>query len=397
MFSLFKGHQLDLLRDKGTIFFVVVFPTLLVAILGTMLNSFDNPDTKIEPMKIAYFIEGDDVETTATVEAIISEFDDVEQVEFVAGSDRSTVEDQLLKGDLSSYVVFTHPFAIEIHDGTDHLQNRAAHSIFEGVARLHGALSVIRGAASKGAGLTGDASVPLGNARGSEVDEADVSSTQDVDVAPDESLSRVEEKTLGVSRSMIDYYAITMIVMVLFMGSLQSSASVLYADRKNGSLRRTLVSPHSRLSIYLQYTLCSVPYNLIQVGIVMIASSTLLGAHYAMTWQANLLLFVMLFSVGLAASAVSLIIGIVIRFNPVALTMLLAWPLLFLSGTFSKEIIIPGVSEYLPPSLIQQAAFDLTLFGQADKTIVVSLVSIAILVIATVLGVLLFNRKELTA
>jgi ABC-2 type transport system permease protein len=96
-------------------------------------------------------------------------------------------------------------------------------------------------------------------------------------------------------------------------------------------------------------------------------------------------------------SMVSLILGMFFRFNPMPVIMLVMWPLMFLSGTFSKEIYIPGASEFMPPAIIQQASFDLTLFGQPDRSIVVLLVSIAILVLSTVVGTALFNRKEMTA
>jgi ABC-2 type transport system permease protein len=105
----------------------------------------------------------------------------------------------------------------------------------------------------------------------------------------------------------------------------------------------------------------------------------------------------MLFCTGLAVSAVALVIGLAVRFSPIPLIMMIAWPMLFLSGTFSKEISIPGFSDYLPPAIIQQAAFDLTLFGQDGRCLTVLTISIAIILVATALGAALFNRKELAA
>jgi hypothetical protein len=92
-----------------------------------------------------------------------------------------------------------------------------------------------------------------------------------------------------------------------------------------------------------------------------------------------------------------LLIGIFVRFNPTLLLMPIMWPMLFLCGTFSKDITIAGVSEYLPPTIIQQAAFDLTLFGQTSRAISVLLVSLVLIVISTVIGSVLFNKKEVTS
>ena len=68
--------------------------------------------------------------------------------------------------------------------------------------------------------------------------------------------------------------------------------------------------------------------------------------------------------------------------------------MLFFSGSFSKEIYIEGFSNYLPPYLIQQAAFELTLFGNRTAAAQVIAVSSVILAVFTILGAVKFNRKE---
>ncbi|MDR3053690.1 MAG: ABC transporter permease [Coriobacteriales bacterium] len=385
MFSLFKEQQLELLRSKGSLFFVVLFPTVLVFLLGTMLAPTDNPDEAIEPLRIAWFVDGTDAQITATAEAIVAQFDAVEQIELVAGSSRPTATDELASGALSAVVVFTQPFGIELHEGRDSIQNRAARAVFEGVARLYGTLAVLPSAA------------PEPETGMSPPQDAAAASASTSATSTDGLLPRVEEATFGVSRSMIDYYAITMIVMMFFMGSASTGASVLYYGRKDGTLRRTLASPLSRLSVYLQYALSSVPYNLLQVTVVMVASTLFLGAHYASTWEGNVLLFVMLFCVGLAASTLSLLLGLFVRVNPMAIIMLIMWPMMFVSGTFAKPLFIPGFSEFLPPAIVQQAAFDLTLFGNPERCVAVLLVSLLLTAVATVVGAALFNKKEVAA
>jgi ABC-2 type transport system permease protein len=102
----------------------------------------------------------------------------------------------------------------------------------------------------------------------------------------------------------------------------------------------------------------------------------------------------MLFAAGMAASCLFMLLGIFLKkLNPFLVLMPIMWVILFLSGTFSKEIFIPGVSDYLPPALIQSAAFDLTLFGHADKSVVVLVVSVVLIIAATIVGTILFNRK----
>ena len=417
MFSIFIGSQIGLFRDRASMFFIAIFPTLLVLILGTMLASLDNPDTVIESMEIAYYVNSDDAEIEATVEAIIGEFDDIEQVRFVACTDLAEAKSQLEQGNITSLVVFNEPFAIEIHDGLKPIENKAVHSIFTSISRIHGcALTVMNAAvadfmaamsssssalppsgfAQDGSALPPSASnLPPGGSAASF--DPSIPDIQIPDISTLLDGSRVEEKDYGVSRTMMDYYAITMIVMMFFMGSFFGGAMVFYEGRKDGTLRRLLASPLSRTSIYLQHMVSQVPLNLVQILIIMLISSTFFGAHYAATWQLNLFLFVVLFFTGLACSSVALLIGIFIRVNPTLLLMPVIWPVLFLCGTFQSDISIPGVSEHLPPTIIQQAAFDLTLFGETSRCVTVLLVSVVVIIVATAIGSVIFNKREVAS
>jgi ABC-2 type transport system permease protein len=372
MFSIFKGAQIELWRSKITLFFILFFPSILIFILGTMLTNLDNPDETIEPFELAYVIDSNDPVTVQTAEAIIEQFEDVEQVNFSESTSLASVEQRLEEGELGAVVVFTEPFGIEIHEGPRATQNRAVRSIFDGVARLYGTISAVM---SEGAGTI------------------DPNVLASFDTAP----SRVKENTYGISRTMIDYYAIAMIVMMFFMGSATSGASTFYNQRKNGTLRRVLASPQSRVSIYLQMVLQSIPQNLAQILVAMLISVVFFDAHYATTWQLNALLFVMLFVVGFAVSSLFLAIGIFVRVNPMIVFVPVMWVFLFISGTFSKEIFIPGITTISPPYLIQTAAFDLTLFGNIGPSVTVLLVSLALSLVSILFGCVLIRRKDVAS
>ena len=401
MFSIFIGAQIDFFRDKASLFFVAIFPTLMVFILGTMLASMDNPDSVIEPMTIAYYVDSDSPEVKLTAEAIIREFDDIEQVNFVASADPTQAKAQVEAGELTALVIFREPLALEIHEGLDPIKNKAVYSIFTSISRIYGCLASVMsfGMQDSFSALPDGTAIDLSQMEQAFQQNASSglsgSSTPDISTAFDG--SRIQEKNYGINRSMIDYYAITMIVMMFFMGSFFSGAMTFYQNRKDGTLRRVLVSPQSRGSIYLQYAVSMIPLNLLQISIIMAASSLLFGAQYAATWQLNLLLFGMLFVVSIACSCVSMILGMFIKFSPMILLMPIIWPMLFLCGTFSKEIFIPGFSNYLPPSIIQQAAFDITLFGSTSRGVAVLLVSAALVVVSTIIGAAIFNKKDVAS
>ncbi|MDR0347750.1 MAG: hypothetical protein LBH56_05195, partial [Coriobacteriales bacterium] len=255
MFSIFKGYLLGLLHDRPLLVFFTLFPTLLVFILGTLLGNLDAAERTVEPFELAYVIDSDDPVTIQTAEFIITQFDGVEQLVFTEYDGHASVDEGLTSGALGGAVVFTEPFAIEIHEGRDPIQNRATRTIFEGVARLHGATTVViadalsmaeasaaaaQAAAQAGAeaeaatqavGGTGTASSPADPALLPNMPSFDLAMLAEQEL-------RVEEKTYGISRTMLDYYAITMIVMMFFMGSAMSGAAQFYEGRKNGTLRR---------------------------------------------------------------------------------------------------------------------------------------------------------------
>jgi ABC-2 type transport system permease protein len=421
MFNVFRCEQLTLLRDKMSLSMILLWPTLLIFILGNMLGNLDNPDERIQPFEVAYVIDSTDEAAIRTAEVIIGQFGDVEQVNFTQSASLAAVEEPLAKGDLAAAVVFAEPFVIEIHEGIAQTPNRAVRAIFEGVARLHATVTVISDPAqyaevgaplADSAAATATAVAPATSAAPevaafpvTPMPAAGVSTalpppaTSLEPAALDAMLAtpRVEDKTYGVSRVMIDYYAITMIVMMFFMGSASAAAATFHNWRKHGTLRRTVASPQNKTGLFLQFLASSLPMNCVQVGITMLASTLLLGAHFAATWQLNLLLFAMLSLAGFAFSAVFLVFGMFIRFNPMLVIVPLMWVVLFLSGTFAKVVYVPGITEFMPPYLIQSAAFDLTLFGTTASSFAVIAVSLALTVVAAVAGTVLFNKKAVTS
>ncbi|MDR1713650.1 MAG: ABC transporter permease [Coriobacteriales bacterium] len=417
---------MDLLRDRFGLFFLIFFPTILCFLLGTLLASMDNPDAVIEPMTVEYVVEGDSAETQTVVDALIEQFEDVEGLDLVQASSLDAARAHLDAGEITAAIAIEEPFAIRIYEGTDSVQSRAVGAIFTGVARITGSYQALVGhyeqlyaeqyaeqaaAAQAAAAQMPQDEVSGGEASGGETvqdatagantpaasaDQAAAADSADAAIDVDFSAtSLVANKEFGISRTMMDYYAIAMIVMIIFMGGFSGGAMTLYDARRQGTLRRTLASPQSRSSIYVQYVLSWVPANMAQVLVVMLVASLCFGAQYAMSWQDNLLLFVMLFVAGQATTSIAVIIGMFIkRANPSLVLMPLLWVLLFLSGTFNKDVFIAGFSQYLPPYALQSAAFDLTLFGRQEAALVAVAVSAAVFALALAVGTVLFNRKK---
>jgi ABC-2 type transport system permease protein len=369
-------------REKSTLFFCLVFPVMMVFILGNMLAELDNPDERIGTIRIVYCLEEEgsfatgeglgsglsQTETTA-VQTFIDLLAEHGGIEVAKGSNPDSAKRAVNIGDADAAMIFGTPLNVEVTEGEDVIKNRAVKLIAQGFAREY--------AAYRAAALSNPEAFMKLAMQG----------------IPDFAAQLSEDKDLGVSRSMIDYYAVTMIVMIIFMGGGIGGATMTFIARQDGSLRRMTASPRGRGRLFIESVFGTLPQSILQAGVVMVLSTLFFGAHYAKTWQGNLFLFGFFILLGIAVSAVFMLVGLFVRVNPYVPLLAIIWALLFVSGSFSKEMYIEGFSEYLPMNIAQTAVFDLTMFGRPGQLLLVAAVSGIVLLAACMVGAALFKRK----
>ncbi|MDR1016203.1 MAG: ABC transporter permease [Coriobacteriales bacterium] len=378
MWSLLKHVTRRLLADRGAMFFITLFPVLMVLILGTSLSGLDRAEAPVGTISALYQVSASDPASATAARQFavaaqkqgLADLHDVKTLPPAAAADPRA---QVADGSYAALVDFQGQGRIALYEGTDGTANQTLEAIMHAYVNSYGAVSEVIAA-------------DPGSAQ-SIVSKADQGSANDAGGG------LVQTTLAGHSRSTMDYYAITMLVMMLFMGGAIGGANGLYASRRNGTLRRALASPRSRLGIYGGYLLQVLVMNLVSLIVIMLFS-LIFGAHYAATVLDNILLFVSFLAAGMAVGAIFIVVGLFIRVNPMAVVMAPIWVLLFLSGTMTQFIAIPGVTPYLPPAAIQNAAFRLTIFGEAGPSLVVLVVSLVILVVAALVGALIFKRKQ---
>jgi ABC-2 type transport system permease protein len=203
----------------------------------------------------------------------------------------------------------------------------------------------------------------------------------------------VNEKDLGVNRNMMDYYAITMAVLICFF-SMLVGASTFISERQNKTLNRLIIAPRRRYGIFLQKIFGLVPQVIIQFLISMLISAFIYKAHFATSFLANAYLFLMFIVVTLCMISIGAVIGLLIKSNPMIAVMPILWVMMFIGKTYSKEVNIKGLTDIMPNYLVQQSAFDLTIFGHYRMVNVVILTCSIVMVAALAIGAFLFSRKE---
>lgn len=359
--QIFLSVYREFIRQKANLFFCAVFPAVLVFILGTLLEQWNISDYEIPEIRIAFAAENED-------SAFIQYMETLEKQGILTAERVEDVNKETAMSDASFAAVIEYDAPsrqVILHQGPDKVINRALHIMLQGYASMENALMV----------CYQNGALP------------------DISFAENEG-EYVIPKKLGVERSMIDYYAVSMLVMILFMGGGISGSTMFYEYRQGGLFNRVVVSPAKKIKVFLFMLLGNLPMTAIEIGTIMFCSTFLFGARYCMNFMENLILIVYFFVAALMINAFGAVVGLIVNFNPTAVMMPLAWIMLFLGGSFSKEIFIDGISNRMPAWVIQQAAFDLTLFGNYNRVFWTGGWMFLCFFLFLALGAVLFCKKK---
>lgn len=340
-------------RQGSNLFFCIFFPSILTFLLGTFLESMDTAEFEIGEIKAAY-VESREEE----MQYLTAYLAQIDGITLTAYEDSREAVKDLRSGIQDVIYEYTRENTeFTLYQGNDAIKVQAMQNMLEGYAAVEAAVR-----------LTFQ--------------------------APEEVQSYVSAKDLGVTRSMMDYYAVAMLVMILFMGSMNGASATFFEERRGNTLTRTAMSPENKTKVFLQTILGQMPMALLQVLTIMFCSTALFGAKYCSAWQDNVLLAVFFILVSMTLVALSALIGLTIKQNPMIFIMPVLWISMALSGTFSKEIYIEGISELMPAYQLQKAAFDLTVFGRHELIWRAMGVSAALLLACLVIGTIVYNKKK---
>ncbi len=351
-------------RSPVAVFMTVFFPCLLIYVLGTMLQSLDISDHSIGDINVKYNISATDKYNADAFKTFITGIDMVKAEETTDKENALSLTD---KGEINAYIELNGN-DIKVFTGDNDTVNRAISSMLGSYNTMADTYKNI-----------------------AKVNPQTLQEVINKDISE---MTYVEQNGLGVTRSMIDYYAVSVIVMMIFMSGITGQSEAFKEEKNGNTYSRLLLSTTPKLSVFFGKVIGAIPTSVITVGATMIFAVIFFGANYCSDILGNILLVTMLLSVSLAATSLGTVAGLIMKIPAASVLMPICWQMLFFSGTFSKEIFIDGYSTSLPPYLIQQAAFDLTLFGDGSGAIVVTLISLVIFVILTIIGAAVFAKKK---
>ena len=362
MLSLIIKQIREYFRSPVNVFMGLLFPVLLVFFLGTMLQNLDIADYDIGEISVQYSVSETDEQSG---KAFAEFLDNIDMIKAEKNNDIQNALKLTDSGDTDACIELKNG-KIVLHKGRNDIVNRALSSVLNSYIAVSDTYYKIA--------------------------STDPSLLMNIDADTEKSF--VEQEGLGVTRSMMDYYAVSMAVMMIFMSHMMMGSTAFKDEEKIFTMSRLYLSPLGRTKLFFGKLIGILPSAVISNAVIMLLSAFVFGARYCDNFIGNLLLFLLFSCCSMAATAVGMLIGIIIKIPAEGVIIPLAWSLLFFSGSFSKEIFLEGFSDKLPPYLIQQSAFRLTLYGESGDAVITMAVCLAVTVVVSLIGAVIFRRKK---
>ena len=362
MLSLIIKQMREYFRSPVNVFMGLLFPVLLVFFLGTMLQNLDISDYDIGEINLQYSVSETDEQSG---KAFAEFLNNIDMIKAEKNDDTENALKLTDSGDTDAYVEVK-TGEIVLHSGRNDIANRALSSVLNSYIAVSNTYLKV---------ASTDPSLLM-------------------NIGTDTEKSFVEQEGLGVTRSMLDYYAVSMTVMMIFMSHMMMGCTAFKDEEKIYTMSRLYLSPLGRTKLFFGKLIGILPSAVISNAVIMLLSAFVFGARYCDNFIGNLLLFLLFSCCSMAATAVGMLIGIIIKIPAEGVIVPLAWSLLFFSGSYSKEIFLEGFSDKLPPYLIQQSAFRLTLYGESGDAVITMAVCLAVTVVVSLIGAVIFRHKK---
>ena len=362
MLSLIIKQIREYFRSPANVFMGLLFPVLLVFFLGTMLQNLDISDYDIGEINLQYSVSEADEQSGKAFSDFIG---NIEMIKAEKNDDAESALKLTDNGDADAYIEVK-AGEIVFHSGRNEIANRALGSVLNSFIAVSDTYYKI---------ASTDPSLLM-------------------NIGTDTEKTFVEQEGLGVTRSMMDYYAVSMAVMMIFMSHMIMGSTALKDEERIFTLQRLYLSPVGKVKLFFGKLIGTLPSAVIGNAVIMLFSVFVFGAKYCDSFAGNLLLFLLFSCCSLASTAVGMLIGVLIKIPAESIVIPLTWALLFFSGSFSKQTFIEGFSDKLPPYIVQQAAFRLTLYGESGSALAVIAVCLAVTVAVSLIGAAIFRRKK---
>lgn len=370
-FNVIKKEVLQNLRDKKAMFWMILFPIIMIFILGNALSSFfGNTSATVPKTRIVYSIHKDTKET----EKLENFFKDSKKelnMEFQKNNDKEFVLNEIKRGKFDCYLDIEDEKNITVFSNDIKDFNAAL------VTNLLDIYSEKTNAID---------SIATKNPQGLKF--VDLNSKPNF--VKVRSLEKVKKPTA------IDYYSVTMITMIILYATLTGAMTIL-GERMRGTMKRIACSPMNRTVLFFGKLIGAFLIVTVQVAILVLFTKFVFKAN----WGDNMLPIIGLFLTQILM-AISIGMGVARMFsNPNFISVfsnVIIILLNFLGGayipleSFGQNGILNMLSNISPLKWTNQAIFKIIYANDTSLVVMAMFVNLAVTIVFMTLP-LIFRKK----
>jgi len=338
------------LRDKKSMALMLLMPVMLILILGTALNSAFEV-SNIEKTKV-YYINNDKGDIAKSFEAVIKSKEIKEMLEFIKTDEKETALNDVKTGKAAALIMIDSGVTDNIYSGES-----AEITVFEDANSYYGPLVVENFVKSFANGINaGIATQMLGN--------------PNVTYGQKNMIDNKPVSASGKIPKAMDYYAVTMLVLIIMYGSLYGLFG--FGDDYLGSMRTRLLSSPVNLFSHLSGKLIGTISSVFAQAFVLILFTKYV---YKANWGTNvfeIILITLVLCIFTTAIGIMLVILIKNKDAAGALMQTIIPVMTFISGGYFKIItdnkIYNTIKMFMPSNLGQTAYFNSIYGDTPDQT-----------------------------
>ena len=373
MFDIIKKEVVHSLRNKKNLILNIVFPLILMMILGMVFSQRFNKDLSYEGSSLAYYTTSEG-QLSKGLEKMIPQFEElgiqVEQLE-----DEKQGINRIEENINSCYLLID-----EENNKVDLYKSKRENvvsSLVEGIVRTYiDRYNLVSKVYSINPSYAN--SMVQKNVRG------DFVKTQSIDKK-------------AQARS-IDYYGISMLTLIILYSITSNGMTSMVREKDYGTLSRIIRLPISKFKIFMGITLGNLLVTIMQVLTLMIFSNKLFGVNYGQDIGTVLIIII---SQIVVCIAIGISLGVLIKNHDLAkgLASIIIPILTFAGGGYYPierigSKMLENISRYSPIKRINDSIFQV--IYQKDYTSVIPTVVVTLSVALVILTIttIIFNRRE---
>lgn len=351
------------LRSKGTVFWTILFPILLIVIFGAIFSGTGSAE---------YDLTVQDFDETNSSKEFIKILEKVSILKIETIGKSQNIAEYMKENDKAAALQIPEGFEDVLIESM-HDKNATFDIVFYFDPAENTTIMVLRNIV---AGI---------------VQEFNMGLTQGRHV-----ITIDEESTLGEDFDYIDFFVPGMIGFTIMTSMVYGSIERNTKYRKDGILRKLLTMPITRAEWIFSKMLFMLFLSFVSTFVILVVGMLVWG----LTFHLNVFFFIIIISTSFLFSGMGMIIARFVKDEETADMAggAITFPMMFLAGTFfpldQMPEIMRSIAQFLPLYYVNEGFRNVMIYADLEKTIFFSAIVLVFALIFFIIGILLTKWKE---